>query len=332
MSRKVEGPLDLNALRNRDKGSAVSILALGTFDGVHYGHQQILSEAIRRKEAFEQANPGVEAEAVAFTFDNLPLEVLRPAQAPARLMTTVERCKHIVAVGIDRVVMAKFDLDFAQQSPEAFVEETLFSAFNVGGIVVGFNHTFGHLGRGNVALLRELAAKRGVDVGVVEGVQVGGELVSSTMIRRLIADGDCVEAATFLGRPFFLEGEVIQGHRQGRLLGFPTANIRPDARIVIPADGVYLTRAEGDGVLLGYALTVVSRRPTFEDTVRSIETFILDFSGDLYGKRLRVSFLQSLRGVVRFSGADALKAQIERDVQTARERIAALEAVGQAFT
>lgn len=328
---RVEGPLDVAALRRRRQEGVVSVLALGTFDGVHLGHRAILQEAIRRKELLRAARPDADVEAVAFTFDVLPLEVLRPEQAPPRLMTAQERCRHILACGIDRVVVARFDGAFARQSPEEFVEETLFAAFHVGAVVVGFNHTFGYQGRGDVALLTELAGRRGVEVGVVAGVRVGDTLVSSTTIRKLLAAGRCAEACRLLGRPYYLDGRVVGGQRQGRRLGFPTANLAPEPGLLVPGEGVYLTRAESAGEHLGDALTVVSRRPTFDGQERSVETFILGFSGDLYGQPLRVHFLEYLRPIIRFAGPQELKAQIEADVAEARRRLGARN-VPQSFT
>lgn len=323
--QNILGPLSIADLREmRQQTDRLSVIALGTFDGVHTGHQAILGEAVALKEYLRTARPDAEIETVAFTFDKLPLEVLRPEQAPARLNSMQSRCSGILAKGIDRVVMAEFDSEFASVNPHVFVNDILFGAFNVAAIVVGFNHTFGYQGKGNVETLRAVAKEHGVDVAVVGQVTVEGEVVSSTRIRGLLLDGACEHAATLLGKPYFLDGHVVDGHKKGRLLGYPTANLEPQARLLIPADGVYLTRAETDGQCLGYALTIVSDRPTFHGGVRSIETYILDFSGDLYGRALRIHFLRYLRPITRFSDPDELKRQIAQDVTEARRAIAQL--------
>lgn len=326
------GPLDLAELLSMQPPKGVlSVLALGTFDGVHAGHRAILHDALATRDRLQQESAS-QVQAVAFTFDNLPLEVLRPERAPARLMTTRSRCEHILQVGMDQVVLAKFDSTFAQQQPEVYVERILFSGFHVGAVVVGFNHTFGYQGRGNVALLKEIAKRHGVEVHVVSEVTLGDRPVSSTVIRRLLNEGACGEAAKLLGRPYYLEGTVVDGFKQGRLLGYPTANLQPDVRLLVPGDGVYLTRVEGERNTFGYALTVVSTRPTFGDHDRSVEAHILDYTGDLYGTHLRIHFLEYLRGITRFSGPEALKAQIDADVRAARERIPFFESMRPSFT
>lgn len=316
----IEGPLHVTQLlRRQPDGDRVSVIALGTFDGVHKGHQAILSRAIALRDRLQSRLTGKAVEAVVFTFDRLPVEVLRPDKAPGRLMTTEARCQRMLALGIDRVVLASFDEAMIRLEPEAFVDEILFSAFHVGGIVVGFNYTFGYRGRGNVALLAEKAKAHGVAVDVVQRVTSGEDVVSSSLIRELIRSGDCERARELLTKPFFLEGEVVDGEKKGRILGYPTANLQPCDRLVIPADGVYLTRVERSGTDLGHALTVISDRPTFQGRQRSIESHILDFDGNLYGTRLRLHFLRYMRPIVRFGDPQALKAQIERDVAQAKD-------------
>lgn len=328
---KIEGPLDLDQLRKRrpEKG-VISVLALGTFDGVHMGHQAILHEAFGLKDRLKEQNPDATIEAIAFTFDALPLEVLRPDKAPARLMSTEQRCRHLLGVGIDRVVLARFDQTFAQLEPEAYVEEILLGAFRVGAIVVGYNHRFGKGGRGDIELLRRVAPA--VHVHMVSEVKVEGAPVSSTVIRRLLSEGACERAATLLGRSYFIEGTVISGFQQGRELGHPTANLQPHPKLLVPAEGVYLTRVLQQGRPLGPALTVISRRPTFDGRALSIESHILDFSGDLYGSFIQVEFLEYLRPIVRFDGPEALRKQIEADVREARRRSAARAGMDGAFT
>jgi riboflavin kinase/FMN adenylyltransferase len=316
--------------RRRPQEDVISVLALGTFDGVHLGHQAILREALTLKERLSAQWDGFRMETVAFTFDALPLEVLRPEEAPARLMSTEQRCRHLLAVGVDRVVLARFDEAFSRLEPEDYVRDILLGAFRVGAIVAGYNHRFGRGGRGDISLLRRVAGD--VAIHMVPEVKVDGAPVSSTVIRQLLAEGRCEQAASLLGRPYFLEGTVVTGFQQGRELGHPTANLQPHPQLLVPGQGVYLTRVRKDDGLLGYALTVISTRPTFDGRALSVESHILDFAGDLYGSFIQVEFLEYLRPIVRFDGVEALRRQIEADVEEARRRSAARTGADGSFT
>lgn len=328
---RIEGPLDVAQLRQRvPHEGVVSVLALGTFDGVHRGHQAILRQALTVRARLQSELPSARVETVAFTFDALPMEVLRPQEAPARLMSTEQRACHLLGVGIDRVVLARFDHNFAALEPETYIEEILLGAFHAGAIVVGYNHRFGRGGRGDIELLRQHTGD--VEIHMVSEVKVDGASVSSTAIRKLLEEGKCEKASSLLGRPYFLEGTVVTGFQQGRELGHPTANLQPHPQILVPGEGVYLTRVwEGDR-LLGYALTVISTRPTFDGNSLSVESHILDYVGDLYGSFIRVEFLEYLRPIVRFDGVEALRKQIEADVEEARRRSRGQAEADGAFT
>lgn len=333
---RVEGPLSLDALRARqpDRGT-VQVIALGTFDGVHRGHQAILAQARQRTEALRSdAEGALRPMLTCFTFDRLPLEVVAPERAPARINTAETRYRRLLEAGADHIVVASFDRAFSHLSAEGFVRDIVCRALGAAIVVVGYDHTFGYQGEGNARLLRELGGKYGFEVVQVEPVKIGEEVVSSSRIRELLLQGDCVEANELLGYPYSLEGRVVRGEGRGRTLGYPTANLQPEAGLLIPADGVYLSSFErAGGEHLGSGLTIISEKPTFGYHKRTIEGYIFDFDGDLYGEPIRIAFLERLRGIVRFDGPDELKRQIERDVAAARQRLAEYkEEIGLSFT
>lgn len=328
MTGVIHGPLALDELRRlRPPGHAARAVGLGTFDGVHQGHRAILERTLAcAAEQSPQARLAERLEPIAFTFDRLPLEVLARERAPARLMPAPTRYRLLLEMGVHQVVVARFDRELARVEPEEFVESVLIKALGARCIVIGYNHTFGHKGRGDADLLRQVAGRHGANVVVVDPVSVDGEEVSSTRIRSRLASGDCSGAARLLGRPFALEGPVVEGDRRGRELGYPTANIAVSDGQLVPADGVYLTWAttpDGEGSL-GYGMTVIGVKPTFGGTVRAVETHVLDYTGNLYGRSLQLAFLERLRGIVRFTGPDALREQIRQDMLHARRCIAEL--------
>jgi len=290
-----------------------SAVALGTFDGVHLGHRRIFAEAAALAGARGWA-------AVAFTFDRHPAQVTAPERAPRLLTTFPRRLQLILGTGIGRAVVVRFDANFAQLPPEEFVRRILHGALGARAVVVGPDFRFGFRARGDVQLLERMASELGYSLHVVPPVTVDGEKVSSTSIRSRIARGDVEGAARLLGRPFSLEGTVVPGAARGRVLGYPTANLAVEADLAVPADGVYLTHTRDPEAGLGPlpGLTVIGTRPSFGPGERSVETFLLDFQGDLYGRRLEIAFLARLREVIPFSGAESLVRQIEADVAQAR--------------
>jgi riboflavin kinase/FMN adenylyltransferase len=269
-------------------------VAVGTFDGVHLGHREVI-----------RGNDTV------LTFDPHPLSVVAPQALPKLLDSPAIKRDLIAGLGVDELVTIPFDREFASKSAEEFVEEVLVAKLGATHVSVGENFRFGKAAKGDAELLRSRAE---FETRVVPLVEVEHETVSSTHIRGLVAAGDVERAALFLGAPFMLEGEVVSGDRRGRELGFPTANIVPSDEIAHPGHGVYAAWAHGH-----MAAVNVGVRPTF-DTGRGllVEAYLLDFDGDLYGETLRIAFARRLRGERRFESAEALIAQMERDVEDAR--------------
>jgi riboflavin kinase/FMN adenylyltransferase len=269
-------------------------VAVGTFDGVHLGHREVI-----------KSNDTV------LTFDPHPLSVVAPQALPKLLDSPTIKRDLIAGLGVGELVTIPFDRDFASKSAEEFVEEVLIERLGAQVVSVGENFRFGKGAKGDPDLLR---SRGEFETRVVPLVEVEGETVSSTHIRGLVAAGDVERAARFLGAPFMLEGEVVGGDRRGRDLGFPTANIVPSDHIAHPGHGVYAAWAHGH-----MAAVNVGVRPTFE-TGRGllVEAYLIDFDADLYGETLRIAFARRLRGERRFETAEALVDQMKRDVDDAR--------------
>ncbi|HKH18885.1 MAG TPA: bifunctional riboflavin kinase/FAD synthetase [Solirubrobacteraceae bacterium] len=281
-------------------------VAVGEFDGVHLGHREVMRGAD-----------------TVLTFEPHPQTVVSPDTAP-KLITSLEAKADLIAgLGVRELVVIPFDGAFASRSPQDFIDHVLVEQLGAERISVGENFRFGHRAKGDVALLR---AQDAFETRAVELVELDGEIVSSTHIRGLIEGGVMDRANACLGSPFQLRGAVAHGDKRGRRLGFPTANLVPDPALVYPAHGVYACRAavELDGEWRWWpAATSIGVRPTFV-TGRGVlvEAFLLGFEGDLYGRELRLAFLERLRGELRFESVDELVAQMERDVEDTR-RIAA---------
>jgi riboflavin kinase/FMN adenylyltransferase len=290
------------------------VLTLGNFDGVHRGHQVILARLVA--EARRLAG-----EAVAMTFHPHPVAVLRPERAPAALTALRDKLLLVAASGVDVCVLQRFTRPFAALSAQEFVERFVVGRLRAVKLIVGHSVSFGHERRGNAGTLADLGQRLGFAVEVVGPVRVETHEVSSSIIRRAIAAGDMRLAAALLGRPHRLTGRVVAGKRRGAALGFPTANVRvPDG--MHPPEGVYAVRMEIDGRERP-AVANLGRNPTFGENARTLEVHVFDFQGDLYGRRLRVSFVERLRGEIAFSSVEALVAQIRRDAEHARALFAA---------
>ena len=286
-------------------------MALGNFDGVHLGHQAVLRRAV-------EAGRERGARVVAATFDPHPRAVLGAGGSPKLLTALGLRREALVRYGADEVRVITFDLDLSKKSPREFARDVLVGEMGAEAVVVGENFRFGHRAAGNV---RDLAALMEEMGGTAYSVPVRGagehEEISSTRIRTLISEGAVAQAAGLLGRPYVLRGEVVEGDRRGRTIGFPTANVRPDPVALVPARGVYAGFVRvGEETFAG--CTNVGVAPTFDRAESRVEAHLLDFQGDLYGRALDVEFTQRIRGEKRFSGVDELKEQIHRDVEQAR--------------
>jgi riboflavin kinase/FMN adenylyltransferase len=278
-------------------------VAIGTFDGVHLGHREVIRGAD-----------------TVVTFEPHPAAVVAPGGAP-RLLTTLERKAELIsALGVEDLVVIPFDHEFAARSAQSFIEDVLVGTLRAEHVSVGENFRFGHKAAGDNALLR---ADTRFETRVVPLLEVDGEVVSSSHIRGLVLGGAVEYADTLLGAPFTFAGEVVEGDRRGRTLGFPTANLVPQDGYVVPGHGVYACRAHTADGVVHVAATNVGVRPMFV-TGRGelIEAFLVDFDGDLYGSVLRVEFLKRLRGEKRFESVEALVEQMGRDVEETRGIVA----------
>jgi len=297
-----------------------SIVAIGNFDGIHLGHQRILEFA--RTMAKENG-----AVATALTFEPPPLKVLRPEDAPPRISTNQQRMEWFGAVGMEAAVVLPFTMELAKLTPEEFVEQILVRELRVKAVVVGDNFRFGHKQAGDVKFLRELGMRDGFDVVVHTPVVIGGETVSSTLIRKQIAEGDVRHAARMLGRPFALTGEVVQGTGTGKKFTFATMNLKPEQELW-PAKGVYITRTVLEGEPSSHrSVTNIGMRPTFDGATLTVETHLLDYAGNFAPGRIEIRFWKRLREEKKFSAAAELKAQIEKDIAAANTFFARLRRV-----
>jgi riboflavin kinase / FMN adenylyltransferase len=286
------------------------VVALGNFDGVHLGHQAVVRRAVE-----EGHRRGLRS--VAATFYPHPRAVLWPGHEPKLLTTPEGRRELLLACGVDEVREIRFDHELSKKSPWEFVLEVLAGALGAGVVVVGENFRFGHKASGNVAELRRCMREVGGEAYAVPISNVIGEDISSSRIRELVAEGEVRQARRFLGRPYLLRGEVVEGDKRGRTIGFPTANVLPDERAQVPGRGVYAGHARVGSECYG-ACTNVGTAPTFDRQDSRIEAYLMSFWGDLYGKVVDVTFEERLRPEKRFSGIGELKEQIARDVEEAR--------------
>jgi riboflavin kinase/FMN adenylyltransferase len=285
------------------------VLALGNFDGLHRGHMKII-DRVRRRAGERGGTP------VAMTFDPHPPRVLRPDKAPPLLMTTAQRLEALERAGMHGVVVVRFTEELAKWEPEAFVRIVLAEWLRVVEVWVGANFLFGHDRSGNFSLLRALGSRYQYRAEKIDPVRYRDFVVSSTRIRRLIAEGRVDEAAALLGHPYFIDGVVARGDGRGRAIGFPTANLVPGNDLV-PPRGVYATLAIVDGVTRP-SVTNIGVRPTFDAPGgEMVETHVLGESRDLYDARLRLAFVQRLRDERRFPDVDALREQIQADCRQA---------------
>lgn len=296
-----------------------AVVTVGTFDGVHLGHQEIFREIARRARVTGRRS-------VLVTFDPHPLRVVRPADAPPLLSTPREKKEILAESGVDYAVFLRFTPVLQQYPPRRFVEEILVGRLGMSELVIGYDHGFGRGREGGVDTLREIGAEMGFDVDVVEAVVGGEAAISSTRVRRMLAAGDVEDAARLLGRPYSLEGEVVTGERKGRELGFPTANVRlDDPHKMLPGEGVYAAYGWVGGRRFP-GLLHLGPRPTFPGYAPTVELHLLDWSGDLYGRTVRVEVMKHLRAVEKFDSVDALVAAMRGDEAAGRRYFADGEA------
>jgi riboflavin kinase / FMN adenylyltransferase len=285
------------------------VLALGNFDGLHRGHLKII-ERVKRGAAERGGTP------MAMTFDPHPPRVVRPDKAPPLLMTKAQKIDALRQAGVAAVAVVRFTREMSHWDPETFVRTVLVEWLRVSEVWVGANFLFGHERSGNFSLLRMLGQRYGFRAEKIDPVRYKDFVVSSTRIRRLVAEGRMDEAGALLGHSYYVDGDVVEGRRRGREIGFPTANLHT-LNELIPPHGVYATTMTVNGVVHA-AVTNIGTNPTFGDLREAaIETHILNYSGDLYGRQVRLGFVQRLRDERTFTDVDALKAQIDADVRRA---------------
>ncbi|MCG0277266.1 MAG: bifunctional riboflavin kinase/FAD synthetase [Thermanaeromonas sp.] len=288
-------------------------VALGNFDGVHRGHQKLIRTTVEK--ARQKGCPSV-----VITFDPHPALVLNPGEPPGLLTTKEQKIELIAGLGADFLYFLTFDLKLASLTPEAFVHQILWPYFCPSLVTVGFNYTFGRGGRGNPSLLSALGRELGFEVEVIPPVKLGERIVSSTAIREALAQGDVLLAKELLGYWPTLIGRVVSGEGRGRLLGFPTANIAVAPEVMLPAYGVYACRVGLPNGCWREGIVNIGKRPTFgPNLMPTVEVYLLDFSGSLYGEKLKVELRYFLRPEKAFASSDDLVEQIKIDIRRARQ-------------
>ncbi|MBI5047378.1 MAG: bifunctional riboflavin kinase/FAD synthetase [Deltaproteobacteria bacterium] len=294
----------------KPKGIKSPIVTLGNFDGVHIGHQQVLK--VIRKRAEKLRLPSI-----VYTFEPHPLKIVAPHKSPPLLTTLEEKVKLIKASGIDYLILARFTKEFAAQHPREFVSDILVKQLAVKEVLVGHDYAFGKGKKGTIEYLKKLGQEFGFKVYIIPAYKKRGFIVSSSKIREYIQNGKMKEAARFLGRPYTISGKVIKGRNIGKHLGFPTANIAIHNEL-IPKDGIYAVH-----VLLGNKLykgaANIGFAPTFATEKRAVEVHIMGFRRTIYGKKIKMGFIERLRGEKAFRNADELAAQIKRDIERAKK-------------
>jgi riboflavin kinase/FMN adenylyltransferase len=291
---------------------APSVVSIGFFDGVHRGHQTIISRAVRQAQ-----DRGVRS--VVVTFDRHPMEVVNPGSQPKLLMTLPRRARSLSEQEVDLVVVLPFDDALRHLPPDEFVDHVLVEPLRAERVIVGANFRFGHRAAGDVQVLDDLGPQRGFTSEGVTLLEVDGVVISSTEIRAAVDEGDVERAARMLGRPHIVDGVVVRGDARGASIGFATANLQVGRRVAVPARGVYAGRCHLEAGAQVPCVTNVGVNPTFGGQDLRVEAHLLDFDGDLYGRSVGVDFRHRIRDERRFDGVSALVAQIGADVEVARE-------------
>jgi riboflavin kinase/FMN adenylyltransferase len=293
------------------EGACVTI---GAFDGVHLGHQSLIAQTI-------DAGRLRGLQSVVFTFDRHPAELLRPSAAPRYITSSARRSRCIEALGVHHLISATFDAALRDMEPLTFVRRVLVEGLNAKCVVVGDGFRFGSGGAGDTGMLADLGASLGCELIVVAPVRFEGRIVSSTLVRAMVADGDVAGAAELLGRCYVLDGVVQEGDRIGRTIGFPTANLGPARRLLTPGDGIYAGWAQVRGRQVPAAVSI-GVRPTLGSSRRLVEAHLLDFEDEIYGEAISLAFVAKLRDQQRFADLQALAQQIGADTVRARQLLA----------
>ncbi|MFQ5441436.1 MAG: bifunctional riboflavin kinase/FAD synthetase [Thermodesulfobacteriota bacterium] len=295
----------------RAGGAGGPVITLGNFDGIHLGHQKILKKVSSRAERLKTSS-------VVYTLDPHPLKVVAPSKSPPLILDIEDKKALIEGFNIDILVLARFNKEFASKHPGEFAEEVLIRGLGVREVWVGTDFSFGKGRTGTVRYLKALGEKSGFKVSVIPPYVKGGSVVSSSRIRALVSGGEVKKAAALLGRPYSIKGRVVRGKDIGKVIGFPTANVRVTSELC-PKNGVYVVTASFDGQTRSGVLNI-GTAPTFGGKKKTVEAHLLDFKGDIYGKKMRVTFIKRLRDERHFSTKEALIKQIKKDRERA-ERI-----------
>lgn len=294
---------------NKDKGAYV---VLGNFDGLHRGHMSLVKEAVK----LSREN---NCYSMLYSFKNHPLKLINKDIAPKLLMNNDNKAKSLKENSVDIIKLVNFDETLMKTSPEDFILD-LVKEYNIKGIIVGFNYRFGYKNMGTIELLQKLSNKYNFKLKVMPPCKVDNEIVSSTKIRNLLASGNLEEANKMLDRKYSLEGIVVKGRQIGRQIDFPTANLKYNTDFVIPAVGVYYTNVEYNGRIYR-GITSVGNNPTVCGNKLTIETYILDFSGDIYNKHITLYFISKIRDEKKFDSLEALKEQLKKDKNFAKTQL-----------
>jgi riboflavin kinase / FMN adenylyltransferase len=287
------------------------VLTIGNYDGIHMGHRKIIAKVVEKARE-------ISGTAMLMTFYPHPQSVLKP-DAYTRLVTPLHLKKKLIeACGIEVMVIVSFDETFRNVMPENFVKDILVGKLGVKAVVIGYDFRFGKGGAGNTETMKKLAGENYFSVEVVKAVTIDGEKIGSNMIRKLIMNGDVNKAVRCLGRPHVIEGIVVKGEKRGRDMGFPTINLETISELV-PKNGVYVTEVGVDDIRMP-AVTNIGFNPTFDGKKFLVETYILDFSGDLYGREVAIYFHERIRDEVKFGSIEELKERIAKDVALTRSR------------
>lgn len=291
--------------------SAKTGVGLGNFDGLHIGHMALINTLIRES----QLN---NLNSIVYTFTKHPENILRKKLITPLLLTEQKKIDLLGEISLDYLYFDEFNEDFSRLSPEDFVKKILLDKLNIKLAVAGYDYRFGYMGQGDIPFLKELGQKYGFKVVVIPAIKCDDEVISSTRIRNCIINGELETAYKLLGRNYSITAEVVSGRRIGNTIGFPTANIHPERFLVLPENGVYITKTLLDGKLYN-SMTNVGYNPTFEDVKqKTVETHIIDFNQDIYGKKIEVFFLKKIRNEKKFESVELLKEQISKDMGTAR--------------
>lgn len=287
-----------------DNKESDNYVALGSFDGLHYGHLSLVRKTV---EVAREKND----KSMVFTYKNHPKTIVKPDSVPKLIMDLDTKLEYLEEENVDIVVLRSFTKEFMSMEAENFIK-LLCEDYNVKGIVVGFNFRFGHKNLGNVDVLKNLQKKYGYELYIMDPYTYKGNAISSTRIRNCILEGEVKEATNMLSKPYSIKGKVIHGRHIGRTIGFPTANLEFNDKMVIPGKGVYYTNVKyKDRTFKG--ITSVGNNPTVNGKELTIETFILNFDEMIYGEELKVYFIEKIRGEMKFDSVDKLVAQIKKD-------------------